>query len=130
MDAADFFITEGIGGGQANIVSVMVGVARLLNRNFPLGCITISISYPFVGDILVEWIIGHERQSETIIQHRIAQGKVEIAVANCFGQSLIVGEPLLVAGIQQERMPMVQITVDRNHQPMSPSVEIWYVIRP
>ena len=27
MDAADFFVTEGIGGGQADIVSVMVGVA-------------------------------------------------------------------------------------------------------
>ena len=130
MDAADFLVTKGVGGGQADIVSVMVGVAGLLNRCFPLAYITISISYPFVGDILVEGIIGHERQPETIIQHRIAQGEVEIAVANRFGQSLIVGEPLLVAGIQQERMAMVQIPVDRNHQPMSLSVEIWYVVRP
>ena len=127
MDTADLLSTKGIGGGEADIVGVMVGVAGLLYSLYvPGGTIrsTISVSDPFIGDILVERIIGYKGDSKTIIQHRIAHGKVEITITFCLCQSLIIGEPVLIAGIQQERVLAVQISVSRKNQPMPPSIEI------
>ena len=132
MDAANLFATKGIGNGEADIMSVMVGVARLLNKLcIPAGNrIFISIPYPFIGNILVERIISHKGEPKTVSQHRIAQGKTEITIACRLCQSLIIREPVLIAGIQQERVLAVQISVDRKNQPMSPSVEIWYIVSP
>ena len=76
----------------------------------------------------MERIIGHEGEFQTIIQHRIAQGKIEIAVAIGLGGACIVREPMLIAGVQQECMPTVQIPVGRQDQTLPPSLESLYAI--
>ena len=51
--------------------------------------------------MLVEGIIGHQRELQAVIHHRIAQGEIEIAVAIGHRQTGIIGEPVLIAGVQQ-----------------------------
>lgn len=115
MDMADLLATKGVGGGEGDIVRVMVGVAEL-TRLVTLASIYPIIIHGFISDELMERIIGHEGELQTIIQHRIAQGKVEIAVAVGIGDAGIVREPMLIAGIQQKCMLTVQVPVDRQAQ--------------
>ena len=78
-----------------------------------------------VEDMLAERILCHQRQLQTVFQQRIAQGQVEAAIAVVFCQPVVFGEDVVITGIEQQGMTVVQKEVGRERQAFSPAIEVW-----
>ena len=104
-------------------MGMMIDAAKLLHHAMEHDFVS---QRPCRSHILMERVVGHKGEAQTIGQEGVIQRKMEIAVGVVVSRPRVVRQPMAVAGIELQSVTAVEKPVQRQRIASTPSILYWY----